>query len=177
MRETDIKRILAFSTVSQLGFMVAGLMVFNPIATRGVVIFYVAHALGKGCLFLCAGIIEKFFGTKDIKQMGGLMKKAPLLTYAFLFSMLSVAGFPPLPGFYGKLETITGMLVGGHVFYGLFAILTSALTLMYMMRLFSNVFMGDGMEIKTERKGFAPMGVAAVLLATSSLVLGVMLVL
>ncbi len=177
MRETDIKRVLAFSTISQLGFMIAGLMVFNPIATRGGVIFYVAHALGKGCLFLCAGIIEKFFGTKDIRQMGGLMKKFPLLSYAFLFSMFSVAGIPPLPGFYGKLEVITGMLIKGHIFYGLFAILTSALTLLYMLRLFSYVFMGDEREVNTGGKGITPMVVSVVLLATASLVLGVMLVL
>lgn len=177
LRETDIKKILAFSTVSQLGFMIAGLMVFNPVATRGVIIFYVAHALGKGCLFLCAGITEKIFGTKDIRQMGGLMRKAPLLTYAFLFGMFSVAGVPPLPGFYGKLETITGMLITRHIFYGLFAVLTSGLTLMYMFRLFRYVFMGDtSVEISSEKAGFVPMIVSVVILATVSLVLGIVLV-
>jgi len=176
MRETDIKRILASSTISQLGFMIAGLMVFNPVATRGVVIFYVAHALGKGCLFLCAGITEKLFGTKDIRQMGGLIKKSPLLTYAFLFSMLSVAGIPPLPGFYGKLEAITGMLIKRHIFYGLLAILTSALTLLYTFRLFRYVFMGDIKEVNFGEKGFAPMIVSVVILTTVSLVLGIILV-
>ncbi|HPP29291.1 MAG TPA: proton-conducting transporter membrane subunit [bacterium] len=176
MRETDIKRILASSTISQLGFMIAGLMVFNPVATRGIVIFYVAHALGKGCLFLCAGITEKIFGTKDIREMGGLMKKSPLLTYAFLFSMFSVAGIPPLPGFYGKLEAITGILITRHIFYGLLAILTSALTVMYMFRLFRYAFMGEVKEVKTEGKGITPMMVSVVLLATASLVLGIILV-
>ncbi|MCX8081962.1 MAG: proton-conducting transporter membrane subunit [bacterium] len=176
LRETDIKKILAFSTVSQLGFMIAGLMMFNPIATRGIVIFYVAHALGKGCLFLCAGITEKLFGTKDIRQMGGLMKKSPLVTYAFIFSMFSVAGIPPLPGFYGKLEAITGMLIKRHIFYGLIAILTSALTLLYMVRLFRYVFMGDVKEVDTTGKGFPFMVVSVVILATISLLFGIMLV-
>ncbi|MCM8762476.1 MAG: NADH-quinone oxidoreductase subunit L, partial [Candidatus Omnitrophica bacterium] len=176
MRETDIKRVLASSTISQLGFMIAGLIVFNPVATRGIVIFYVAHALGKGCLFLCAGITEKLFGTKDIREMGGLMKKAPLLTYAFLFSMFSVAGIPPLPGFYGKLEAITGMLIKRHIFYGLLAILTSALTVMYMFRLFRYAFMGEVKEVKFEKKGFTTMVVSVAILATVSLVLGIILV-
>jgi len=177
MRETDIKKILAYSTVSQLGFMIAGLMMFNAIAVRGVLIFYVAHALGKGCLFLCAGIIERVFGTKDIREMGGLMKKMPVLTYAFLFSMLSVIGIPPLPGFFGKLEAVTGMLVNKHIFFAFFAILTSALTLAYLFRLFRQVFMGDYKESAEKgNAGFRTMTASVAILASISLILGILLV-
>ncbi|MDD3725856.1 MAG: proton-conducting transporter membrane subunit [Candidatus Ratteibacteria bacterium] len=176
MRETDINRVLAFSTISQIGFMIAGLVVFNPVATRGVVIFYAAHSLGNGCLLLCAGLTEKLFGTKDIRQMGGLMKRSPLLTYAFLFSMLSVIGISPLPGSYGRLEVITGILIKRHIFYGLFAILTSALTLIYMFRLFRYVFMGDAVrEVGSERPGFVPMMASVVIIATASLLVGIIL--
>jgi len=176
-RETDIKKILAFSTISQLGFMIAGLMMFNAIAIRGVLIFYVAHALGKGCLFLCAGIIERIFGTKDIRMMGGLMKKTPALTYAFVFSMLSVIGIPPLPGFYGKLEAITGMLVKKHIGFALLAILTSALTLIYLFRLFRQVFMGDYREVPAGGKaGIRTMTASVVILASISLAIGIMLI-
>ncbi len=177
VRETDIKKILAFSTVSQLGFMIAGVRMFNAIAIRGILIFYVAHALGKGCLFLCAGIIERVFGTKDIRMMGGLMKKAPALTYAFFFSMLSVIGIPPLPGFYGKLEAITGMLVKKHIVFGLLAILTSILTLVYLFRLFRQVFMGDHKEsAPANSTGIKTMTVSVVVMASISLTIGIMLI-
>jgi len=177
LREEDIKRVLAFSTVSQLGFMIAGLMIFNMAAIRGVIIFYVAHALGKGCLFLCAGIAERVFGTKNIMEMGGLMKKMPALTYAFLIGMLSVIGIPPLPGFFGKLEVIAGMLVSRNVFFALFAILTSVLTLLYLFRLFLHVFMGESRSVLSEdRKGLKPMIASVAILATVSILLGIALV-
>ncbi|MBN1445755.1 MAG: hypothetical protein JW957_06585 [Candidatus Omnitrophica bacterium] len=176
MRETDIKKVLAYSTISQLGFMIAALAMFNPIAVRGILIFYVAHALGKGCLFLCAGITERMFGTKDIRAMGGLMKKAPALTYAFLLSMLSVIGIPPLPGFFGKVEAITGMIAGRHIIFAFMAILTSALTLLYLFRLFRYVFMGESKEISFGNAGFKPMNASVVILATVSLLIGIFLV-
>jgi NADH:ubiquinone oxidoreductase subunit 5 (subunit L)/multisubunit Na+/H+ antiporter MnhA subunit len=176
MRENDIKKILAYSTVSQLGFMLAGLMMFNAIAVRGVLIFYVAHALGKGCLFLCAGITERVFGTRDIREMGGLMKKAPVLTYAFFFSMLSVIGIPPLPGFFGKLEAITGMLVNKNVFFAFTAITTSVLTLLYLFRIFKYVFMGDYKETSFDKTGFRSMTASVVILTSISLIVGILLV-
>lgn len=180
LRENDIKKVLAFSTVSQLGFMIAGLMMFNIAVMRGVLIFYIAHALGKGCLFLCAGIIERVFGTKDIKKMGGLMKKMPALSFAFIISMFSVIGIPPLPGFFGKLEVIAGMLAARQVFFALFAILASVLTLLYLFRLFLHVFMGESGETDFSscgRAGFKPMLVSVVILAAVSLLLGIAMVL
>lgn len=177
MRETDIRKIFVFSTVSQLGFMIGGLMMFNAVAIRGILIFYVAHALGKGCLFMCAGIIERVFGTKDIRMMGGLMKRMPVLTFAFFVSMLSVIGIPPLPGFYGKLEAITGMLIKKHIVFALFAIMTLALTLIYLFRLFRHVFMGDSREVSTgSGAGIKTMTVSAAILASISLVIGILLV-
>jgi len=176
MRETDIKKILAYSTVSQLGFMIAALAMFNPIAVRGILIFYVAHALGKGCLFLCAGIAERIFGTKDIRDMGGLMKKAPALTYAFFLSMLSVIGIPPLPGFFGKVEAITGMIAGKHIIFAFMAIMTSVLTLLYLFRLFRYVFMGEQKERSFDNAGLKPMNASVVILATVSLLIGIYLV-
>lgn len=172
LREEDIKKVLAFSTVSQLGFMIAGLMMFNMVVIRGVLVFYMAHALGKGCLFLCAGIIEKVFGTRDIRKMGGLMKKMPALSFAFIISMFSVIGIPPLPGFFGKLDIILGMLSARHVLFAFFGMLTSVLTLLYLFRLFMLVFMGEKRELAEERNGFKPMLASVVILAAVSLALG-----
>ena len=174
LREEDIKKILAFSTVSQLGFMLAGLVLVNLTATRGVLIFYVAHAFGKGGLFLCAGIIERVFGTKNIKEMGGLMKRAPDLTFAFFIGMLSVIGIPPLPGFFGKLNIIMGMLESRQVFYALFAILSSILTLLYLFRFFLYVFMGEKIEVlEMYKTKFKPMLTSVLILAIVTVLLGI----
>ncbi len=176
LRENDVKKILAYSTVSQLGFMLAGILVFNEMALLGVVVFYIAHALGKGCLFLCAGNMEKVFGTRDAREMSGVMKKMPLLSYAFFFSMLSVTGIPPLPGFFGKLEVIKGMIQEGYVGFAFFAILTSVLTLLYMFRLFKMVFMGPiEPGVSAERvSGSTSMSASIFILGTVTVSLGVM---
>jgi len=173
LRQTDIKRILAFSTVSQLGFMIAGITVFNSFASRGVILFYVAHALGKGCLFLCAGIAEKIYSTRDIREMGGLMKRSPWLTFAFLVGMLSVAGIPPLPGFFGKLWVIAGMLFERRIFFAFFAILTTVLTLLYLFRLFSHVFMGESNgSVRMEKSCSGQMIFPVVIMSAISVLLG-----
>ncbi len=177
LREDDINKLLAFSTVNQLGLMIAGLLMFNAVAIRGVLIFYVAHALGAGSLFLCAGIAEKVFGTRDIKQMGGLMKDMPVVTYGFLIGMFSIIGIPPLPGSFGKMEIITGMLVERQVLFAFFAMLTTVLTLIYLFRLFLHVFMGENRKsVIEERIGFKPMFISVAILATVSILLGIAMV-
>ena len=178
LRETDIKKILAYSTVSQIGFMIAGLLVFQNIVLGGVLAFYVAHAIGKGGLFMCAGILERVSGTRDITKMGGMMKIVPFTFIAFLFGMFSVIGVPPFLGFWGKLNIIYGILKSGRVGFALFAVLTSVLTLFYLLRVFKYVFMGTSTEtlslfneVKKE-KNSKTMVISVVFLGVISLLLG-----
>jgi len=172
--EKDIKKVLAYSTISQLGFMIAGLLVFQKTAFWGVITFYVAHAIGKGGLFMCAGILEKIFGTKDIRKMGSGMKLAPYTSFAFLFCFLSVSGAPPLLGFWGKLNIIYGILKSGRNGFAFFAILTSILTLFYLLRLFKYIFMKDIQQPITvkKEKGLKLMVISVVFLAVISLLFG-----
>ncbi|MCD6221290.1 NADH-quinone oxidoreductase subunit L [bacterium] len=172
--EKDIKKVLAYSTISQLGFMIAGLLVFQKTAFWGVITFYVAHAIGKGGLFMCAGILEKIFGTKDIRKMGSGMKLAPYTSFAFLFCFLSVSGAPPLLGFWGKLNIIYGILKSGRNGFAFFAILTSILTLFYLLRLFKYIFMRDIQQPITvkKEKGLKLMVISVVFLAVISLLFG-----
>ena len=106
--QTDIKRVLAYSTVSQLGFMflAAGVGAF------GVAVFHLyTHAFFKALLFLGSGsVIHAMSGEQDMRKMGGLRKKIPWTFWTFLVGTLAIAGIPPLAGFFSKDEILLGAL-------------------------------------------------------------------
>ena len=138
--QTDIKKVLAYSTVSQLGFMFLGLGVGAPISA----IFHVAtHAFFKACLFLGAGaVITALHHEQDIRKMGGLAGKMPLVFTAFLLATLAIAGIPPFAGFFSKDEILWNVWLGApHLVYGM-AVFTAGLTSFYMVRLLVYVFFG-----------------------------------
>ncbi|GAH79519.1 unnamed protein product, partial [marine sediment metagenome] len=114
LRETDMKKILAYSTISQLGFILLGLTFVSDIGITGALLFVLAHALGKTGLFLCTGIIEYKTGVRDITKLGGMMKTLPITGTAFLLCALSVAGIPPLVGFWGKFLIVTAPIKEGQ---------------------------------------------------------------
>jgi NADH:ubiquinone oxidoreductase subunit 5 (subunit L)/multisubunit Na+/H+ antiporter MnhA subunit len=108
MMETDLKRIIAYSTVSQIGFIFLGLAVSNEIGVAGGLLYIMMHGLAKGGLFLCAGIVEQNTKTKDIMQMGGLIKTMPVTAISFLLCSFSVMGIPPFGGFFSKYMVMIG---------------------------------------------------------------------
>ena len=139
--QTDIKRVLAYSTVSQLGFMflAAGVGAF------GVAVFHLyTHAFFKALLFLGSGsVIHAMSGEQDMRRMGGLRKKIPWTFWTFLVGTLAIAGIPPLAGFFSKDEILLETLVSGHtVLFGL-ALFTALLTAAYMARLLFLTFFGE----------------------------------
>jgi NADH:ubiquinone oxidoreductase subunit 5 (subunit L)/multisubunit Na+/H+ antiporter MnhA subunit len=168
--ETDIKRIIAYSTVSQLAFIFLGLFTHNPLAIAGGLLFILMHGLAKGGLFLCAGIVEHNTHTKDIRKMGGLLKTMPVTAISFALCALSVMGIPPFGGFFSKHMVISGAVEGGNIWIAGTFILGAFLTVLYLMRLFTVVFMGD---IKIEaREGTPTMLYAVAILAGLSLIGG-----
>ncbi len=142
LMETNIKRVLAYSTVSQIGYMFLGFAAAASWGYIGAILYIMAHGLAKGGLFLCAGIIEHGTHTKDMTKMGGLVKKMPITAVVYIVCALSIAGIPPLAGFFAKDFVITGLMEGGHPVIATLAILTAILTLMYMLRSFHMVFLG-----------------------------------
>ncbi|HZN65028.1 MAG TPA: NADH-quinone oxidoreductase subunit L, partial [Tepidisphaeraceae bacterium] len=137
--QTDIKKVLAYSTVSQLGYMVlaAGVGAF----TAGV-FHLMTHAFFKALLFLGAGsVIHALSGEQDILKMGGLRKHLPWTHATFLIGTLAIAGVPPLAGFFSKDEILLGAWERSHVLWIAGAI-TAGLTAFYMMRLYLLVFRG-----------------------------------
>lgn len=140
LAQTDIKKVLAYSTVSQLGMMVAAL----GVGAYETSIFHVAtHAFFKALLFLAAGsVIHAMGGEQDIRNMGGLRKKLPVTYLVFLVGTLAISGVPPFAGFFSKDEILASMWVQNKVLFG-GLVLTAIFTAMYMFRLFFMTFFGE----------------------------------
>ena len=138
----DIKKILAYSTVSQLGYMFLALGVSAFSAS----IFHVmTHAFFKAGLFLCAGsVIHSLHHEQDIRFMGGLWKKMPKTAITFLIFTLAISGIPPLSGFFSKDEILYMTYANApHISYYILGLVTAGLTAFYMMRLFVYTFLGE----------------------------------
>jgi NADH-quinone oxidoreductase subunit L len=146
VRQNDIKKVLAYSTVSQLGFMFIGVGV--GAFTAGI-FHLITHAFFKACLFLGAGsVIHAMGGEQDIRRMGGLWKKIPITAWTFLIATIAIAGFPPLSGFWSKDEILASAMANPYfpqLGVAIWAVGTVAalFTAFYMFRLFFLTFAGS----------------------------------
>lgn len=169
--EYDIKRILALSTISQIGYIFLGFWTRTIVGVAGGALFILMHGLAKAGLFLCAGIIEHGTGKRDIRELGGLFHAMPYTAVSFLACMLSVIGIPPFGGFFSKFMVISGTVEAGRpgiAFAGLFV---AVMTAIYLFRLFHAVFTGEN---KTSgHEGTRLMVAIVVVLAILSLLAGV----
>lgn len=140
LKQNDIKKVLAYSTVSQLGYMFVAL----GIGAYDTALFHVVtHAFFKALLFLCAGsVIHAMSNEQDIRKMGGLRKKLPLTHATFLIGTLAIIGMPPFAGFFSKDEILSKVHEHSLIMFVLLAI-TSAITAIYMLRLYYLTFYGD----------------------------------
>ena len=140
--QTDIKKVLAYSTVSQLGYMFLGL----GVGVTGAALFHVVtHAFFKGLLFLGAGsVIHGMHGEQDMQKMGGLRRHMPGTYWTMLVGTLAIAGVPPLSGFFSKDEIIWGAFAGPHAqpLLGVLGYAVAFLTAFYMGRMFFLTFFG-----------------------------------
>jgi len=140
--ENNAKRILAYSTLGQLAYVYLGFASMTAIGIIGGLVFLMAHSLAKAGLFLCIGIIEHRTHTKDIRELGGMIRTMPVTAVAFIFCALTIIGFPPTAGFIGKLMIIMGALAGGKTLFAVLAVFGALLSLAYILRLFNAVFLG-----------------------------------
>jgi NADH-quinone oxidoreductase subunit L len=140
MTQTDIKKVLAYSTVSQLGFMFVAL----GVGAYSTALFHVTtHAFFKALLFLAAGsVIHAMGGEQDIRRMGGLKKKLPITYFVFLIGTLAIVGCPPFAGFFSKDEILAKTFAQNKMIFGVLA-LTTMMTAFYMLRLFFLTFFGS----------------------------------
>jgi NADH-quinone oxidoreductase subunit L len=153
LAQDDIKRILAYSTISQLGYMMLAL----GVSGYGAGLFHLTtHAAFKTLLFLGAGSVIHALGTNDIRQMGGLGRKMPLTAVTFAVAVLAIAGIFPLSGFWSKDEILEAVRAGGHPVLFVVALGTVFLTAVYMSRLFFLVFTGNERSGRTPAVGHDP---------------------
>src|SRR6476661_5112503 len=141
--QTDLRRILSFTLVSHIGYMIFGIALGTTAGLAGA-IFYVAHHIAiQTTLFLVAGLVERQGGTTSIERLGGLAASAPLLAVLFFVPALNLAGIPPFSGFIGKLGLLeAGVAVGSGAAYALVAgsVVTSLLTLVVVSRVWTRAF-------------------------------------
>lgn len=141
--ETDLKRIIAYSTISQIGFIFFGLAIGNEMAVAGGLLYILMHGIAKAGLFLCAGIIEQNTKTKDITKLGGLMATMPVTAVSFLFCAFSVMGIPPFGGFFSKYMAFAGAVNAGQIMIGFVFLLGAVMTILYLFRTFNMIFLGE----------------------------------
>jgi NADH-quinone oxidoreductase subunit L len=142
--QNDIKRVLAYSTVSQLGYMFLAM----GVGAFGAGVFHLyTHAFFKACLFLGSGaVIHALHGEQDIRHMGGLKKGLPITYWTFLIASIAIAGVPGLAGFFSKDEILFETFAHGHQILWVVGVLTSLLTATYMFRLVFLTFHGTRRE-------------------------------
>jgi len=141
LMQTDLKRLVAYSSVSHLGFVVLGTFMFTEQAMAGGVLQMVNHGLSTGALFLLVGMVYERTHTRDLARMGGLMSVTPWLAGTFLFVALSSIGLPGLNNFVGEFLIILGTL-GRNVWFGSIAAIAVVLAAIYLLWAYQRMALG-----------------------------------
>lgn len=173
--QNDIKRMLAYSSISQIGYIILGLGVGTPLGILGALFHILNHAVAKALLFLNAGSIEHATGTRNLDKMGGLAQRMPVTAGTSVIGSLAIAGVPPLNGFWSKLIILLA-LVQAH-FYGaaLIAVLAGILTLWYYLIMQRRAFFGQLNETwRNVREAPFWMTFASLLLAATCVLIGLL---
>ena len=150
----DLKRLLGYHAVSQVGYMVLGIGTGNPIGIAGGLFHMLNHAIYKSCLFLSGGAVEKEAGTTDLEKLGGFAKGMPITFITFLIASLAISGIPPFNGFASKWMVYQGIIKtasnGSHlwIIWLIAAMFGSALTLASFMKLIHAIFLGQPVNVQ-----------------------------
>lgn len=141
--QNDFRKILSFHIISQIGYMILGLALYSPLAIAGAIFYIIHHIIVKTNLFFVSGVIKKLKGSYNLKDLGGIYKYYPLLGLLFLIPALSLAGIPPLSGFWAKFVVIkAGLEIKEYFIVGI-ALLVGLLTLFSMTKIWNEVFWKD----------------------------------
>jgi len=150
--QTDIKRVLAYSTMSQIGYMMFALGVSsyggeNGLGYTASMFHLFTHAFFKSLLFLGAGVVIHFIHSNEIKDMGGLRKYLPITNISFLVACFAIAGIPPFAGFFSKEEILLAASHSNKIVFWI-ALITSGLTAFYMFRLYFSIFWNKQTDVQ-----------------------------
>ena len=170
--QQDIKRLFAYSSISQVGFMVLGLGLGTPLGLIGGLYHLVNHALFKPLLFLNAGAIEYATGSRDLQQLGGLNRELPVTAATSLVGSMSIAGIPPFNGFWSKLIIVLACIESGFYGFATAAVLVSIVTLAYQLKVQRMAFFAALPDaLKGLRREPPMMALAMILLAIGCIAL------
>ncbi len=173
--QTDSKRLLAYSSISQVGYIILGLAAGHAIAWAGAVFHLFNHAVFKSLLFVNAAAVEAQTGKRDMRDLGGLAERMPWTGVTSAIAALSTAGIPPLAGFWSKLLIIVGLWQSGHAWYAFLAIIASVITLAYLLYWQRRVFFGKLLSgLENVREADDLLVAASCLLAIITVALGIL---
>ena len=171
--QTDLRRLLAYSSVGQMGVVALGVGVANAPGMTGAVLHIANDALMKGALFLAAGIALLRFGVREVSDLSRLRGRAPWTSAAVAVAGLSLIGIPPLGGFFGKWYVLNGTLADGRWALTAAFMVGSLATVGYVLRLIEPLFFTAASGNEGQREGSAPALVACALLALLVILIGV----
>jgi len=170
----DSKRLLAYCTISQMGYILLGLGIATPLGIMGALFHLVNHALFKGLLFLNAGSVERQTGMRDLRELGGLNQRMPVTGTTCAMGFFSVSGLPPFNGFWSKLIIIIAAVQAGYGGFAVVAAIGAIVTMAYFLKLEGKIFFGS-LPDKWQKVKEAPvlMCIPMVLLAAACLAVGI----
>jgi multicomponent Na+:H+ antiporter subunit D len=155
----DVRGILAFHMVSQVGYLVLPLGLWTTAAVTGGIVYLLQYIFVKGSLFLAAGAIETLTGTGSLDKLGGMVRTRPMLATGFMLSALALAGIPPTSGFVGKFLLIRSAFEVGAWLLGATAVVVSFFTLLSMIKIWNGVFWGEPTAAVAHERTQGPLGV------------------
>ena len=173
--QTDVRKILSFHIVSQIGYMVMGLALFTPLALLGAIFYILHHIIVKTNLFLVGGVAQRLVGDFELKNLGGLYRAKPWLAVLFLIPALSLAGLPPLSGFWAKLVILQAGLEAEAYLAVAAALGAGLLTLVSMTKIWNEAFwkpLPSDRTVGTGRPALAALVGPVVVLAVVTLSIG-----
>ncbi|MFC1510985.1 complex I subunit 5 family protein [Candidatus Margulisiibacteriota bacterium] len=168
----DFKRLLAYHSISQIGYVMLGIGLATPLGIMGGLFHLFNHALFKSLLFLNAGAVDYTVGTRELKEMGGLAKKMPVTAGTSLAASMSIAGIPPFNGFWSKLFIILACVQAGRYWFALAAVVGSLLTLASFMKVQKYAFF-ETLKTKLEQVKEAPVTMLLPMIVLALLCFGV----
>jgi NADH-quinone oxidoreductase subunit M len=144
--QNDVKKLLAWSSVGQLGYIAVGLGIGTELSVFAGIYLALLHAMFKGVLFMALGAVEYRTGQTDFRKMGGLIKKMPWTFFSALVAIIALAGMPPLPGFITKWLIYESVIIDGHWLLVIFIFLASTSAFLYSFRFLYGIFLGHPTE-------------------------------
>jgi NADH-quinone oxidoreductase subunit M len=181
LMQDDLKRLLAYSSISQMGYLLFGIGTISVLGLAGAEMMYITHAIGKGILFMMAGIIIVKVGTRSISKLGGLAGKMPITAVCAVIGALTIMGIPPTAGFMGEWILFAGALQTAieegstlrAVGFGL-GLIATVLTMSYLLWMLKRVFFGKTPKhLENVKEGSWYMVAPMMVLAGFSIVLGI----